>query len=101
MLSSLGAFPSRDVAFAALALLRSRDRVESILRALAEPRLHDLALVIGKFETLDAAHLKRILAETVRQEDAVLHDAAAQKLGAAVENASRAIRKLAARSEWQ
>jgi hypothetical protein len=84
----------RDTAFAVLALLRCRDRLEQVLDAVAEPRRSELARIIGESED-DETHLKHMLAEVIRREDTALRDAVAHALGAT--RASRVIQKWVAR----
>jgi hypothetical protein len=86
------------MASAALALLRRRDRIVPLLEALGEPRSLEMARAIEELEGFDDAHLKQVLADTVRREAIALDDAAALILGAASEQSPRVIRKWAARA---
>ena len=89
--------PARDTAFAALALLRCRARIGPILETVADPRRIEIARAVAELDGLDDAHLKQVLAEVVRREDAALRDAAERALGAGSAEAPRAILKWVAR----
>ena len=89
--------PGPEHAFAALALLRCRDRMGPVLDAIAEPRRLDVARAVAELDGLDDYHLKHVLAEVVRREERTLREATALFLGAASQNAPRTIRKWAAR----
>jgi len=85
------------VAFAALGLLRCRDRLEGILNAIAEPRQGAIRSAIAELDGVDEAGLKDALSETVRREDAALREGVAKLLGSAAAETPRAIWKWAAR----
>jgi hypothetical protein len=78
-------------------MLRCRDRLESILDTIPEPRRGEVANAIAEVDSFDDARLKDMLAETVRREDAALRDAVARILGAGSADAPRAIWKWVAR----
>jgi hypothetical protein len=88
---------ARDTAFAALALLRCRDRLSPILETIAEPRRNEVVRAVAELDSFDDAHLKRLLGETVRKEDADLRDFAARTLGCESAEVPRAILKWAVR----
>jgi HEAT repeat protein len=88
---------ARDTAFAALALLRCRDRLAPILDTIAEPRRNEVVRAVAELGSFDDAHLKHFLAETVRNEDADLRDFAVRALGSESAEVPRAILKWAAR----
>jgi hypothetical protein len=96
----VGEIPSRDAAFAALALLRCQSHIGALLDALAEPRRNALARALSEFDAFDHKRLKEALAEVIRREDKALGIAAARELGDGGAKASRAIRKWAVRSLW-
>jgi hypothetical protein len=83
--------------FAALALLRCRDRLKTLLDAVAEPRRASLAAALGEFDGLDDARLKQILADIVQREDQVLVDVVARSLGRDIAKAPRVVRIWVAR----
>ena len=89
--------PWPEQAFAALALLRCRDRIAPVLDAIAEPRRLDVARAVAELHGFDDYHLKHLLTEVVRREERTLGEARALFLGAASQNAPRTIRKWAAR----
>jgi hypothetical protein len=78
--------------FAAIALLRCRERLARLLEAIAEPRRSELARAIAQHEHLDEPHLKQILAQVIRREHASAREKAAQMLGSAVVRAPRVVR---------
>lgn len=86
------------MASAALALLRCRDRIGPVLEALASPRRIEMARAVAELDGFDDAHLKHVLEEIVRREAIALNDAVALLLGAASEQAPRALQKWAART---
>jgi hypothetical protein len=86
------------VASAALALLRCRDRIGPLLQAISASRRLELARAVSELEGFDDAHLKRVLDEIVRGEAIALRDGVTLFLGAASEQAPRAIQKWAARA---
>jgi hypothetical protein len=90
--------PGRDTAFAALALLRCRDRIGPLLNTVVEPRRSEVGAAVSKLEGLDDAQLKQVLAEMIRREDEALRDAVAQVLGTGSTRVSRTMRKWVARS---
>ncbi|HEY7210470.1 MAG TPA: hypothetical protein VH477_09385 [Bryobacteraceae bacterium] len=90
----------RNAAFAALMLLRCRDRVERILATLPESRRNAVTQALSEFESLSEQNLKRALAAAVEREDAVLDEFIRRQLGAGAANASRGIRRFVARAEW-
>ena len=82
----------RNTSFAAITLLRCRDRFARLLEAIAEPRRSELARAIAQHEHLDEPHLKQILAQVIRREHASAREKAAQMLGSAVVRAPRVVR---------
>jgi hypothetical protein len=91
----------RNTAFAALALLRCRDRVSRLIDAVAEPRRSELAQAVAEHEHFDDARLKQILAQVIRREHADIREATAQVLGAAMIRAPRVVRKwIAQETNW-
>ena len=92
---------SKDTGFAALALLRCRDRIAPLLDAVAEPRRSELAEAIDTLEGFDDARVKQLLADIIRREDAELKDAAARVLGPGAAGVPRAIWRWAARGVAQ
>jgi hypothetical protein len=88
---------SRDTVFAALALLRCRDRVAPLLDAAAEPRRSELAEAIDALEGLDDSRLKQLLADVIRREDAELKDEVMRLLGPGAAGVPRAVWRWAAR----
>ena len=89
--------PGRDMAFAALGMLRCRERLDAIVNTIPEPRRTEVAGVIAELDGFDDRRLRDVLAETIRGEDAALRDAAARILGAGSSAAPRAIWKWVAR----
>jgi hypothetical protein len=89
--------PPRDIAFAALGMLRCRDRLQQVLDTIPEPRRSEVASAIGQLDGVDTGRLKDMLAETVRREDAALRDAVTRTLGAGSAEAPRAIWRWVAR----
>jgi hypothetical protein len=88
----------RDTAFAALILLRCRDRIGPILDTIAGPRRIEAARAVAELDGLDDAHLKHALQDVVRREDAELQDVAARTLGLRSAEVPRAIRKWVAQA---
>ena len=82
----------RNTSFAAITLLRCRDRFARLLEAIAEPRRSELAQAIAQHEHLDEPHLKQVLAQVIRREHASTREKAAQVLGSAIVRAPRAVR---------
>jgi len=85
--------PARDTAFAAVALLRCRNRLAPVLDAVAEPRRSELARAIAELEPLDDARLKQALTEKVRRLDEALRIDIGQTLGCAMARAPRVVRE--------
>ena len=85
--------PGRDMAFAALGMLRCGGRLGRMLDAIAEPRRSEIAEAVAALDGFDEGRLRDVLAETVRREDAALQDAAARILGAGSAEAPRAVWK--------
>jgi hypothetical protein len=83
----------RDGAFAALALLRCRDRLDQVLDSIAEPRRSELVRAVEEFDGWNETRMKHALAELLRHQDSALKDAAFRALGAGGVGASRAIRR--------
>jgi hypothetical protein len=96
----VGEIPGRDAAFAALALLRCRRRIGTLIDALAEPRRNELARAVRELDGFNDARLKETLADVVRSEGKALRIAAARELGNGGAKASRALRKWSARGLW-
>lgn len=84
--------PARDAAFAALALLRCRDRLEQVLSTIAEPRRSEIERAVGEFSGFDDDRIKHELAKTIRGEDEALEDSLVE--------ASPGLRRLIARGAW-
>ena len=82
----------RNTSFAAIALLRCRERLARLLEAIAEPRRSELARAIAQHEHLDEPHLKQILAQVTKRERARTRERAAQVLGSAIVRAPRVVR---------
>jgi hypothetical protein len=89
---SESAAAARDTAFAAVALLRCRDRMTALLNAVAEPRRSELARAVAQHEQFDDAHLKQILARVIRHQHETVRESAAQVLGGAIARAPRVVR---------
>jgi hypothetical protein len=87
----------REMAFAALALLRCRDRMAAVLAAVAEPRRSELAAALAELERSDEAHLKLTLANIIRREDEALLQNVARSLGDQMPKAPRVVRQWLAR----
>jgi hypothetical protein len=83
--------------FAALALLRCRDRLARVLDAVAEPRRGELAAALAELEELDDARLKETLAEIIRREDEALFEVVARSMGGEIAKAPRLVRQWIAR----
>ena len=87
----------RDKAFAALALLRCRDRLHQVLDSIPEPRRSELVRAVEEFDGWNETRMKHELAEVLRHQDSALKDTACRTLGAGGVGASRAIRRWIAR----
>ena len=87
----------RDMAFAALAMLRCRERIGAIVNTIPELRRSEVAGVIAELDGFDEGRLKDVLAETMRREDTALRDRAARIQGTGSADAPRAIWKWVAR----
>ena len=83
---------ARNTLFAAIALLRCRERLPRLLEAVAEPRRSELARAIAQHEHLDEPNLKQVLVQVTRREHARTRERAAQVLGNAIARAPRVVR---------
>lgn len=83
---------ARDTAFAAIALLRCRDRLPALIETIAEPRRSELALAVAQHEHFDEAHLKQILARVTRVEHTAVRETAARVPGNAIGRVPRVVR---------
>jgi hypothetical protein len=82
----------RNTSFAAIALLRCRERLAQLLDAIAEPRRSELAQAISQHEHLDEPRLKQILAQVIRREHAGVRDSVGRVMGSAMVRAPRVVR---------
>jgi len=92
---------ARHTIFAAMALLRGRERLAPLLEAVAEPRRSELARAVAQHEQLDDTRLKQALAEVIRREHAAVRDTAAQLLGSSIVRVPRVVRLWLAREAEQ
>jgi formate dehydrogenase maturation protein FdhE len=83
---------ARNTSFAAIALLRCRERLARLLEAVSEPRRSEFARAIAQNEHLDEQQLKQILAQVMRRERATTRESSAQVLGSAIARAPRVVR---------
>jgi hypothetical protein len=87
----------RDRAFAALGLLRCRNRIGRVLNTIAEPRRTEIAAAIAELEGIDDAGLKQLITELIRREDAELGNAVMRALGLGPTQVPRTILRWIAR----
>lgn len=83
----------RDTIFAAIALLRGRERLARLLDTIAEPRRSELARSVAQHEHLDDAHLKQTLVQMIRREQSAVRETAIQVLGSAIARTPRVVRR--------
>jgi hypothetical protein len=83
---------ARDTAFAAIALLRCRDRLPALIETITEPRRIELARAVAQHERFDEAHLRQILGRVIRAEHTAVRDTVARVAGDAVGRVPRVVR---------
>jgi len=92
---------ARDTAFATLALLRCRDRLDQVLNSIAEPRRSELVHAVEEFDGWNETRMKLELGDVLRHQDSALKDAAFRALGTSGMGISRAMRRRIARGMEQ